>query len=146
MTWWAWMILGAILFGAELFAIDAQFYLVFLGLSAVLVGALGVLGIVMPESVQWLIFAALSLVSMFTFRKALYQKIRGNAPGFSDGLVGEFLEIPEDLEVGQKTRASFRGSNWTVVNDGNGPISQGARVRIRRSKGLSLFVDDDTNQ
>ena len=33
MTWWGWMILGAVLFGAELFAVDAQFYLVFLGLS-----------------------------------------------------------------------------------------------------------------
>ena len=38
MTWWAWMILGAVLFGAELFAIDAQFYLVFLGVSAAIVG------------------------------------------------------------------------------------------------------------
>jgi len=146
MTWWAWMILGSILFGAELIAIDAQFYLVFLGLSALLVGALGVLGIVLPESVQWLIFAALSLVSMFTFRKALYAKVRGNAPGFSNGIVGDFLEIPEDLEVGQETRASFRGSKWTVVNNGNGPIAQGARVRIRRSEGLTLFVDDDANQ
>ena len=146
MTWWAWMILGAILFGAEMLAIDAQFYLVFIGLSAVLVGVLGMLGIVMPESVQWLIFAALSLVSMFTFRKALYAKIRGISPGFSDGLVGEFLEIPEDLGVGQETRASFRGSNWTVVNDGNAPIAQGARVRIQRSEGLSLFVVDDVNQ
>ena len=34
MTWWAWMILGAVLLGAELFAVDAQFYLVFLGVSA----------------------------------------------------------------------------------------------------------------
>ena len=39
MTWWGWMILGAILLGAELFSIDAQFYLVFLGLAAAFVGA-----------------------------------------------------------------------------------------------------------
>ena len=58
MTWWAWMILGAFLFGAELLAIDAQFYLVFLGISAALVGVLDLLGIAMPEWVQWLVFAA----------------------------------------------------------------------------------------
>ena len=35
MTWWGWMILGAVLFGAELFAVDAQFYVVFLGVSVI---------------------------------------------------------------------------------------------------------------
>lgn len=78
MTWWARMILGALLFGAELVAIDAQFYLVFLGLSAALVGLLGLVGVVTPEWTQWLIFAAVSLLSMFTFRRSLYQKMRGN--------------------------------------------------------------------
>ena len=39
MTWWAWLILGAVLFGAEILAIDAQFFLVFLGLSAALVNS-----------------------------------------------------------------------------------------------------------
>ena len=45
MTWWSWMVLGALLLGAELFAIDAQFYLVFLGVSAILVGLASLLGI-----------------------------------------------------------------------------------------------------
>ena len=60
MTWWSWMVLGALLLGAELFAIDAQFYLVFLGVSAVLVGLTSLFGIVMPEWAQWMAFAALS--------------------------------------------------------------------------------------
>ena len=54
MTWWAWLILGAVLFGAEMIAIDAQFYLVFLGLSAGLVGLAGLAGIDMPEWLQWM--------------------------------------------------------------------------------------------
>ena len=54
MTWWGWMVLGAVLLGAELFAIDAQFYLVFLGLSAALVGLGSLLGIEMAEWVQLL--------------------------------------------------------------------------------------------
>ena len=53
MTWWAWLVLGAFLFGAELFAIDAQFYLIFLGVSAAIVGLLSSAGVVMPEWVQW---------------------------------------------------------------------------------------------
>ncbi|MEX2123616.1 MAG: NfeD family protein [Woeseia sp.] len=143
MTWWAWMILGAVLFGAELFAIDAQFYLVFLGVSAALVGILGVAGIAMPEWIQWLVFAALALISMFTFRRSLYQKIRGNVPGFKEGVSGEYLVIPVDLESGSHGRASFRGSDWSVVNDSTSVIAAGSRVKIVRNDGLTLYVSAD---
>ena len=140
MTWWAWLILGAVLFGAEMFAIDAQFYLVFLGLSAAVVGLLSLFGLGMPEWGEWLVFAALSLISMFTFRKALYEKIRGDAPGFNSGVAGDFIELTSDLGPGQSMRASFRGSTWTVVNEGQAAITGGSRVAIARSEGLTLYV------
>ena len=38
MTWWGWIIAGAILLGAELTFVNAQFYLVFIGSAAILVG------------------------------------------------------------------------------------------------------------
>ena len=41
MPWWGWFVLAAALLAVELFVIDAQFYLVFLGVSAALVGLLG---------------------------------------------------------------------------------------------------------
>lgn len=145
MTWWGWMILGAVLFGAELFAIDAQFYLVFLGISAALVGVLGVLGIALPEWAQWLVFAALSLISMFTFRQTLYAKIRGTVADYGDGVEGDFLVLAETLEAGKTTRTDFRGSTWTVVNDGSSSIDSGSRVRIARSDGLTLYVNNDNN-
>jgi hypothetical protein len=144
MTWWAWMILGAVLFGAELFAIDAQFYLVFLGVSAAIVGLAGMTGLAMPESAQWLLFAALSVISMFTFRKTLYGKIRGNVPGFKAGLAGEYVVVAEDLDPGAQGRASLHGSDWTVVNDGSDCIPGGAHARIMRSEGLTLHVSADS--
>lgn len=143
MTWWGWMILGAVLFGAELVAVDAQFYLVFLGISAALVGLLSLFGLAMPEWGQWLVFAALALISMFTFRKSLYEKIRGNVPGFREGIAGESLLIPADLDPGKTLRASFRGSTWTVVNEGSSRIDGGTRALVTRSEGLTLFVSND---
>ncbi len=143
MQWWAWMILGAVLFGAELVAIDAQFFLVFLGLSAALVGLAGLLGIAMPEWVQWLAFAALSLISMFTFRKALYEKIRGNVPGFKADVIGHHVVLSEALEPGQRGRVEFRGSKWDVVNDGTARLDGGARARIKRREGLTIFIDNE---
>lgn len=143
MTWWGWLILGALLFGAEMLAIDAQFYLVFLGLSAAIVGITSVLGVTMPEWSQWLLFAVLSLISMFTFRKSLYGKIKGNVEGFKEGVAGDFLVMTEDLAAGAHGRTNFRGSGWAVVNDGTSPIAAGDRVRIRSSEGLTLHVSGD---
>lgn len=141
MTWWGWMILGAVLLGAELFAIDAQFYLVFLGLAAAIVGALSLFGIAMPEWTQWLIFAILSLVFMFTFRKALYAKIRGGAPGFRETISGATLNIVDDLAPGADTRAEYRGTNWTIRNVGDTVIAGGTRAVVTKVDGLTLHVN-----
>jgi len=140
MNWWAWLVLGAVLFGAEMLAIDAQFFLVFIGLSAALVGLLELAGVSMPEWAQWLLFSVLALVSMFTFRKSLYEKLRGGAPGFDEGMAGETLVVPSDLAAGGSLRASYRGSKWTVVNDGGAVIGGGERATILRREGLTLYV------
>ncbi|TDJ16346.1 MAG: NfeD family protein, partial [Deltaproteobacteria bacterium] len=39
MVWWQWIVLGVVLLGAEMM-VDAEFYLVFLGVSALTVGLL----------------------------------------------------------------------------------------------------------
>ena len=141
MTWWGWMILGAVVLGAELFAIDAQFYLVFVGLAAGIVGLAGLFGIVMPEWVQWVAFGVLSLVFMFTFRKGLYEKIRGGAKGFRESITGDSVQIVEDLASGAETRAEYRGTNWTVRNVGDAAIAAGSRAVVAKVDGLTLHVN-----
>ena len=140
MTWWSWLILGAILLGAELVAIDAQFYLVFLGVSAALVGLAALFGLSMPEWAQWMLFAVLALLSMFTFRKQLYEKIRGEARGFRETLAGNSLTVKETLEPGKETRLQFRGSDWTAVNVGDKAIETGSRATIVSVDGLTLHI------
>jgi len=141
MTWWGWMILGAVILGAELFAIDAQFYLVFLGISAALVGLAGLLGIAMPEWAQWMAFAALSLISFFTFRKSLYEKIRGGAAGFHETIRGNTVNVSEELAPGAETRLEYRGTKWTVRNVGDSPIPAGARAVVVEVDGLTLRIE-----
>lgn len=141
MTWWGWLIIGAVLLGAELLAVDAQFYLVFLGLSAVLVGLASLFGIVMPEWVQWTAFAVLSLASFFTFRKSLYEKIRGGAVGFRESLSGDTVYVDTDLAAGSEARLEFRGTRWTVRNVGPDTISGGSRARVIKADGLTLHVE-----
>jgi len=143
MTWWAWMVLGAVILGAELFAIDAQFYLVFFGISAALVGAASLAGIDMPEWGQWLAFALLSLVFFFTFRRALYDKIRGGAQGFKDTISGDTVVVRGDLSPGAEGRAELRGSEWTIRNVSAETIVGGIRARIVKIDGVILHVEAD---
>jgi len=140
MTWWAWMILGAILLGAELFAVDAQFYLVFLAVSAALVGLAGLFGVVMPEWVQWLSFAVLSLFFFLTFRRTLYTKIRGGGDEYPESISGELVTVAENLAVGADARTEYRGTKWTVRNVGDATISGGTRAKVVKVDGLTLHV------
>jgi len=140
MTWWAWIILGVALLCVELFAIDAQFYLVFIGISAILVGVAGSLGPDLPPWIEWLSFAVLSVLMMFTVRRHLYEKVRGRSVGGVESDVGERVAIAEELPPGKSCRAEYRGSFWTAVNVGSRPIPAGGEARIEAVDGLTLHV------
>ncbi|MFK8029692.1 MAG: NfeD family protein [Gammaproteobacteria bacterium] len=140
MDWWHWIVLGSLLLAAEIFAIEAQFYLVFVGLSAVVVGVLGLTPIDLPVWAQWTTFGLLSVISMFSLRKVLHEKVHGNTPGYRVGLAGEVLTIETAIDAGKSSRVSFRGTDWTVVNEGATSIGSGERVQIKRSEGLTLYV------
>ncbi len=141
MTWWAWMILGAVLLGAELFAVDAQFYLVFLGVSAAIVGLATLFGVTLPEWGQWLAFAIVSLIFFVTFRAALYNKLRGGGQGFDNKIAGDTVAVAGDVAPGGHGRAEYRGSDWNVHNVGEQAIAAGSRAKVVEVDGLTLKVE-----
>ncbi len=141
MPWWGWMIFGAFLLGSELLGVDAAFYLVFIGLAAILTGFIEVAGIELEPWIQWLIFAGLGLFSMVVFRKKVYEKLRGGGVGYEVGPAGEFVRMVETLQPGDSGRLSYRGTDWTVVNDGDTAVEEGSNVRIDRVDGLTLKVN-----
>jgi membrane protein implicated in regulation of membrane protease activity len=141
MPWWAWLVLGIGLLGVEMFVIDAQFYLVFIGLSAALVGLLGLVGLDLPNWAQWLMFAVLAVVAMLAFRRRLYELVRNRSGHVEDRLtVGDRVLIPARLEPGQTGRVEYRGSSWTARNAGGEPIEAGREAVIERVDGLTLHV------
>ncbi len=141
MPWWGWMIFGAFLLGSELLGVDAGFYLVFIGVAAMLTGFIEVIGIDLEPWVQWLTFSSFGLVLMVVFRKSLYEKLRGGGVGYQVGPAGEFVEMIETLQPGDSGRLSFRGTDWTVINDGDTTVEKGSKLRISRIDGLTLKVN-----
>ena len=141
MPWWGWLVAGAVLLGVEMFVIDAQFYLVFLGISAALVGLVGLAGMGMPEWAQWLVFAALALITMVSFRRRVYQLVRGRTGAVEERLtLGDRVVIPMRLEPGQSCRVDYRGSSWTARNIDEVGIDAGNEAVISRVDGLTLHV------
>jgi len=140
MTWWAWMILGAVFLSIELFAVEAQFYLVFLGIAAAVVGLLGLFGVVLPEWGQWLVFTAASLIFFFSFRPMIYSRIRSGGENYPESMSGETLQIVDDLAAGAESRTEYRGSVWTIRNVGDETITGGSRVKVLNVEGLTLHV------
>jgi hypothetical protein len=141
MPWWAWLVLGIGLLGVEMFVIDAQFYLVFIGLSAAVVGLLGLAGIQMPEWAQWLIFSVLAIGAMLAFRRRLYELVRGRSGKVEERLtVGDRVVIISRLEPGQSERVEYRGTTWTARNTGSRAIEAGREAIIAHVDGLTLHV------
>jgi membrane protein implicated in regulation of membrane protease activity len=144
MEWWAWIAVGAVLLGSELAFVDAQFYLVFVGASALVVGLLQITGLNLAVWLQWLIFALLAATSMLTFRRRIYERMRRGLPAMKGGPAGETVTLPQELTPGESCRLEFRGSSWSAVNGGKAVIAAGAKARIERVDGLTLVVHDKT--
>jgi membrane protein implicated in regulation of membrane protease activity len=143
MPWWAWIAIGAILLGSELSFIDAQFYLLFIGAAALIVGFLEVAGLHLPEWLQWAVFALLSASSMLGFRARIYERTRRKLPPMKTEPRGDTVIMTTTLPPGESGRCEYRGSFWTARNAGPVVIAAGGRARIERVEGLTLVVHAD---
>ena len=142
MTWWGWIIAGAILFGAELAFVNAQFYLVFIGSAAILTG-LATLAVPLANWLQWALFAVLAIAAMVTFRSRLYHRFNRSWPKVATGPAGGVITLQVPLGAGESCQAEYGGTYWTVRNDSDTPMPPGCRARIARVQDLTLLVKPD---
>ena len=139
MGWWGWIVAGALLLALELM-VPTDFFVVFLGVAALMVGGAGLAGLELPVWGQWLLFGALSLVLLVAVRGPLKRRLPAGDPRVDDALVGEIALIHEHLAAGATGRAELRGTQWTARNDEPTALEPGARARVERVEGLVLHV------
>ncbi len=141
MPWWGWMVTGTLLLGAEMLGVSAQFYLVFVGAAAIVVGLLGMAAVPLPEWAQWLIFAALALSCMALFRARLYNKFKANVGQVEERLImGDLIVVPERLAAGATCRVEYRGTSWSARNTDEAPIEAGSEAEVWETAGLTLHI------
>ena len=145
MPWWGWIVVGTLLLGAELL-VPTDFYLVFIGLAALGVGALAWLAPALPDWSEWALFGALAVVLLVFFRRWLRDRFPGaRARGrLAEPLVGEVGVLEETLAPGAVGRLHLRGSPWSARNAGHTPLEVGSRARVQRVEGLTLHVVRET--
>lgn len=139
MVWWGWIVLGAALLGAEV-VLATDFFLVFFGAAALLVGVLLLLGLLLPVWGQWLLFAALSIVSLLLFRRRLRTILSRSDREERPELVGESGIVITAIAPGARGTVELRGTTWTAEHGGGGPLSPGDHCRVDRVDGLTLVV------
>jgi len=138
--WWHWLVFGLLLVVAEM-ASAGGFYIIFFGLSAVVVGLLGAVGAPLPLSIQLGLFAGLAVLSLVLFRTRLlsWMQVDPQAPAV-DTLVGEVGTVRTTLSPGAVGTIELRGTSWSARNVSAITLVSGDRCQVRQVDGLTVYV------
>lgn len=137
-AYWLWLTLGLVLAGLEMLVPGV--YLIWLGIAALVTGALTyVLEPGLP--VQVIDFVFLALIAVFSARRILRDSGIASADPLMNRrgarLVGEVATVTEPIENGSG-RAHVGDTDW-IVRGADAPA--GAKVRITGSDGTVLLVE-----
>ena len=140
-VFWYWWVAAALLIVLEVFIPGNV--LIWLGISAGLVGGLALAFPEMPPAIALLAFAVLSVSSVVVFR--LYFRGRPKPSDHptlnrrTQQLVGRVVEVAEPIRGGQG-RVRIGDSLWVARGDDR---DAGLRVRIVGTEGTDLLVEPD---
>lgn len=141
MVWWLWVLLGLGLLSFEVLT-PGGFFAVFFGLAALVLGALTGLGLAGPPWLQWLLFSGFSVAQVLLLRPPLLARAKAAPKSLApmDSLVGEVAILLEDLPPGAVGKAELRGSGWTARSAEPKALAKGARCRVERVEGFTLWL------
>lgn len=135
---WAWVILGLIFLGLEIF-MPGQI-LLWLGIAALIVGGAGFVTD-MPWQAEIIIFGVLSVAAVIGYRMFARGKVEASDRPFlnkrAKGLIGRVFALDQPIHNGQG-KVRINDTVWRV----RGPdMAEGTRVRVVSSDGASLSVE-----
>lgn len=139
MLYWHWWILGFILLGLEMI-LPTGFFLLWIGLAALIVGALAWLVPALSWQAELLLFGALSLVSFFVWRRLKPTVVESDRPNLNrrgESYVGRTFTLSEPIVNGVGT-LRVDDSQWRVAG---ADAPAGTRVRVVQADGATLKVE-----
>jgi membrane protein implicated in regulation of membrane protease activity len=139
MPWWLWIAAGVVLAALEL-ATPGGFFLIFVGVAALVVGGIEVFGLLSQAWMQWLLFPVLALLALKYVRRPLLERMQLHDRGKDDvdSLVGAVAVTAGVISPGGHGQAELRGTTWSARNVGEVPLIAGQRCRVVAVDGLML--------
>jgi inner membrane protein len=136
--WWYWIIFGILLLLAEA-ATPGGFYLLFIGIAALIVGALNPL--IGTPWIEFSVFAALSALLIIFLRHPLVEKVRRATPHADvREFIGESARVIEAIPSGKEGKVEVRGSVWRARNDGQKDLSANDMCTITAREGIVFII------
>ncbi|UQZ90345.1 hypothetical protein C4J81_14485 [Deltaproteobacteria bacterium Smac51] len=140
-----WFIAGVIFFVLE--ALTPGFFLMFFGLGA-WASAIVMLFMPFPAVFQWLIFMAVSVISLLMLRKRMKSLFEGRLAKndniedsvFSSQYVGREVVVVKEIGPGRPGLVELNGTNWQARTESEAVFPAGDRVLVRSLEGLTLTV------
>jgi membrane protein implicated in regulation of membrane protease activity len=134
---WIWAVIGLVLIAAEL--THFAFFLIFIGIGALLTSGVTALGLIQSAEGQIVVFTVTSLLLIVLFRGRLKAKVQ--PPQMQAEYVGQKASVSQAIKPGLEGRVTYRGSDWIAVGeDGAAEIAEGAAVIIVGMNGVRLIV------
>ncbi|NVD07245.1 NfeD family protein [Vibrio sp. JPW-9-11-11] len=138
-NYWHWLALGLLLLAGEL--LGTAGYLLWLGLSAMLIGILMTL-IPISWQLQWVAFGVFSLTTTWLWWRRQYQSdtesdAHRQLNQKSKQLIGQQFILDEDFPAG-KGRVKVGDTTWTARSDRG--IEAGTLIEIIEVNGIVLTI------
>ncbi len=140
---WNWLIAACLLFGLEILL--PGFYLMFFGISALIVGGVS-FGLEISWQVQFLLFGAVSLALVYAARYLGFgQNIESDKPFLNQRAqqhIGKTYIVTEPILQGAG-KIKVGDSVWRV----SGPDApKGSKVKVIGADGVTLLVEPESNE
>jgi inner membrane protein len=139
MTWWLWVVIGFGLLVLEL-ALPSGFFIVFFGLSALLIGIFVFLIPTLSISAQWIAFAVLTVILLLLFRKKLIARASRVPSPSVDSFIGQIATTTSEIVVGTEGSVTLHGTSWRALNIGDNTIALNSSCRVESIDGVVLKV------
>ncbi|OLQ87433.1 hypothetical protein BIY21_17120 [Vibrio ponticus] len=138
---WHWIGLGLALLAAEL--LGAAGYLLWLGISALLVGVI-LTWLPISWQLQWVSFGVFSLTTTWLWWRRQLKSDRQSDEQRelnqkSKQLIGQTVQLEYDLPAG-KSRIKIADTTWSAFSDY--PLPAGTLVEVTAIKGIVLFIEE----
>ena len=136
MHWSIWVTGAVILFVFEMLT-PGGFFFACLGIGALLTAVCAIL--VQKEWIQWVVFAALSLVSIYTIRPfARKYFLKDETKSNVDALIGQKAVVTGTIEPPALGMLKIEGETWRA--EASEKIEKGGMVEITAVEGTRLKV------